>query len=364
MAENKKTGGLGIDYAIAKAAAAFGQGMTGTNYLDSFDKLEDARMKRDLLLKEKQGELKVAETLSKSEDPNIQALSESMANGEITLAQLSKGVQVLKKNQESDPAALFKAMVESGLIKGAVPSTPSKGKAVTPATIPSAIESPGSLWQEFDTRFRPGEFTPESITAGGVKLKDYGTQIAVKQAESDISVRAKAQEKAQKDLMAAQLQAQGTYRFMQTFDRSIAELRKDNPDIDKSGASGAISRIVASGKEKLSMYPETSAMLIRIQPMANKMARDIEGGKITDQDRQIYADSFANTLRNPSETNARLMSDSIINIIDSGSTNIFAQLKQFAQSSDPIFRTVIKQVLEQFPDKAKDIYGEDYEVVQ
>ena len=176
----------------------------------------------------------------------------------------------------------------------------------------------------------------------------------------------KAEEKGVGDVAIAEKTSQGTYRFMQQFDRSIKELKKFDPEFDKVGASGWLSRKQASIAEKLSELPETSALKIQILPMANGMAKEIEGGKVTNEDRKIYADSFANGIGNPNVTNMRLMSQSLISLLDKGGNEngkITNQLKMLAKSDTDMFKGVIAQVLEDYPEIAKDIYGEDFEVI-
>jgi len=175
----------------------------------------------------------------------------------------------------------------------------------------------------------------------------------------------KAEEKTASDTAVAEKTSKGTYRFMQQFDRSIKELKSFDPEFDKVGASGWLSRKQASVAEHLDELPETSALKIQVKPMANAMAREIEGGRVTDDDRKIYADSFANGIGNPNVTNMRLMSQSIISLIDKGGDEngkITNQLQMLAKSDTDMFRGVIMQVLEDYPELAPKIYGEGFEV--
>lgn len=177
----------------------------------------------------------------------------------------------------------------------------------------------------------------------------------------------KAEEKEASDTATAEKTSKGTYRFMQQFDRSIKELKSFDPEFDKVGASGWLSRKQASIAEHLDELPETSALKIQVKPMANAMAREIEGGRVTDDDRKIYADSFANGIGNPNVTNMRLMSQSIISLIDKGGNEngkITNQLQMLAKSDTDMFNGVIMQVLEDYPELAPKIYGEGFEVVE
>jgi len=213
--------------------------------------------------------------------------------------------------------------------------------------------------QSVESSIAPSGSVADSIT------KTSGSELLNKPIRSKASF--KAEEKAASDIASITNMEQGQYRFMQQFDRSFDELKKFDPEFDKVGTGGWTSRQVASVAEKLDNLPETKALRIQVLPMANKMARDIESGKVTDNDRKIYADSFASGLANPSVTNKRLLSTSIINVLDkSGSENkaVISHLKMLSKSKSGIFKGVISQVLEEYPKLAKDIYGEDYEVVE
>jgi len=172
----------------------------------------------------------------------------------------------------------------------------------------------------------------------------------------------KQEEARQADLIKSQKTANGTYRFLQQYSRSRQELIAFDPEVEKEGLTGYINRKKASIAEHFDELPETRALTIQIKPMANKMARDIEGGRVTDQDRQIYADSFANALENPGTTNTRLASQSIVALIDNGG-NVVPMLIQLSNANDSVMNGIISQVIEQFPDMVTQIYGEDVEVV-
>lgn len=144
----------------------------------------------------------------------------------------------------------------------------------------------------------------------------------------------------------AEKEASSSRRFVQQFERSFDEIHNKLPGFDQPGLIGKSMRLGARGMNALDMLPETKAFQVRLKPIANQMARDVEGGKITDQDRQIYADSFANTLINPSETNARLISEQLIGLADKGG-NISKNLEAFKESTNPVFQLIHKQVSEQ-----------------
>jgi hypothetical protein len=146
----------------------------------------------------------------------------------------------------------------------------------------------------------------------------------------------------------AEKQLNASLRFVQQFERSYDEMSKAVPGFDKPGVRGKIGRGIGSIKEFIGEIPETTAMVRRLQPIANQMARDVEGGRVTDQDRAIYANAFANTLSAPSESNARLVSSELISLADKGA-DISKNLTALAQSNNPVLRQVYAQVIEAYP---------------
>jgi len=205
-----------------------------------------------------------------------------------------------------------------------------------------------------------GDLVPTDFNVAGVATK-YKSKSGMA-AEEQSKVDAKNRDRTQK----AENTSVGTFRFMQQFQKSYDELKAFDPTVDEEGVGGWMSRQGAKIAEHLDELPETKALKIQSLPMANGMAREIEGGRVTDSDRKIYADSLASALNFPTKTNVRNMSTQIIGLIDKGGNEngkITNQLKEFAKSESDIFKSVIAQVLMEYPEMAKDIYGEDYEVV-
>jgi hypothetical protein len=133
-----------------------------------------------------------------------------------------------------------------------------------------------------------------------------------------------------KDIESRKEDIEKTGNFVEQFGRSYNELKSSYPNIGDVGFGGLISRISAKVGTKLDQYPETQAFLRELLPLANKMARTIEGGRVTDQDRKVYADSLANTVSNPSSTNIRLVSNKLRQLKDKGGdiTDVMRQLKE------------------------------------
>ncbi len=205
------------------------------------------------------------------------------------------------------------------------------------------------------------DLVPTDYNVAGVATK-YKSKSGMA-AEEQAKVNAKNREKVQQ----SENIAVSTKRFMQQFERSHNELRAFDKDFDKDGMGGFLTRKTALIAEKLDELPETKALKIQVLPLAQGIASEIEGGRVTDQDRKIQADKFANAISFPTTTNVRLMANGYLELIDKGGNEngkITAQLKEFARSDSDIFKRVIAQVLIEEPEMAKEIYGEDYEVIE
>lgn len=234
-------------------------------------------------------------------------------------------------------------------------------KPKTSAEAAAGLKSMADFIKENTTRGRD-----QAIQEAAQKQK--ATSIASELAKFDPSViKAKLEEKKAEKGQSSENNSTGTYRFLQQFQRSYDELKKFDPEVDKQGIGGYASRFGAKIAEHLDELPETSALKIQVLPMANGMAREIEGGRVTDNDRKIYADSFANALNHPIKSNIRLMSQALIGLIDKGGDengSISKQLKKLSGTNSDIFNSVVSQIITEFPEMAKKIYGEDFEVVE
>jgi hypothetical protein len=154
----------------------------------------------------------------------------------------------------------------------------------------------------------------------------------------------KAADKRAEDQYSQEKQLSGTGRFLQQFGRSWEELKGAyGKEIGDKGYSGWAPRGLAKVNTALDNHPETKAFLQELEPIANQMARDIEGGKITDKDRDIYAKSFANTVKNPSATNVRLASNNLLKMRDKGG-NIESVLNELRSSDIDIMQSIALEV--------------------
>lgn len=152
----------------------------------------------------------------------------------------------------------------------------------------------------------------------------------------------------------------GTKRFLEQFGRSYNELKTAYPEIGDVGYTGWATRGLAGLQTSLDKFPETKAFQVELQPLANQMARDVEGGRITDQDRKIYADAFANTLKNPSKTNVRLVSNSLLKLKDKGG-DISKVVGELYSSDIDILQNISKEVIKSSPDIKKEALLQVYQ---
>lgn len=214
---------------------------------------------------------------------------------------------------------------------------------------PTQPTSSGSATQDQDT-FATGA----SLNVAGVPTKTsvksesgMRREAKIKGEEAGFKKLAESETKTKIETKKASGQS---YRFVQQFERSYDELEKKfGKTFDDSSLWGAGQRLIGQAENAAGALPETKAFLTELEPQANQMARDVEGGKITDADRNIYAKSFANTLKHPTETNIRLVSNQLISMADKGgdiSKNIIA----LSQSKNAVLKGVAREVAKEYPE--------------
>ena len=130
------------------------------------------------------------------------------------------------------------------------------------------------------------------------------------------------------------------------FEKSYDELNASLSTIGTTGLKGAGTRLLGSIGEKAGYFPETTAFLRELKPKANQMARTIEGGRVTDEDRQIYADSFINALSAPTQTNVRLFSNSLIDAYNKGG-DINPIIQILNSSGNEVLQAIVAEVNKQ-----------------
>jgi len=124
-----------------------------------------------------------------------------------------------------------------------------------------------------------------------------------------------------------------TISFIQGFEVAEQEIIDViGPEVLETGPGGLIARGIGSLAKAADLLPKSSAFVKNILVNANKMARTIEGGRVTDGDRQIYADALANSLENPSEENTELIVSSLRNMKNKGG-DISLQVNALLRSS-------------------------------
>ena len=99
----------------------------------------------------------------------------------------------------------------------------------------------------------------------------------------------------------------------------------------QTGPGGKLVRGLGSIANSIDLLPKSSAFISNIEVSANQMARTIEGGRVTDQDRAIYSKSLANSLTNPSAENTELLVISLRNLRNKGG-DISQQVKTLLRS--------------------------------
>ena len=187
---------------------------------------------------------------------------------------------------------------------------------------------------------------PEKLaTTEETKLKYLPQEEAIKSAAKGQS---KIAEEEANVSFGAKKQLTASNRFVQQFERSYDELNQAVPGFSDVGTKGKLRRAGAGIKTFMGQLPETEAFSVELAPMANQMARDVEGGKITDTDREIYWKAFANTISHPSATNARLVANSLISLADKGA-DISKNLEAFSTSKNPVIQKVYSYVTEAYP---------------
>jgi hypothetical protein len=158
----------------------------------------------------------------------------------------------------------------------------------------------------------------------------------------------------------AQKNLSGTGRFLEQFGRSYNELKTAYPEIGDVGFTGWATRGMGKVATALDNFPETKAFRVEKAPLANQMARDVEGGRVTDQDRKIYADSFADVLEHPTQTNIRLVSNKLLGLKDKGG-NILNHVAELYSSDIDIMQNIALETLKSSPDIKKEVLMRVYQ---
>jgi len=150
--------------------------------------------------------------------------------------------------------------------------------------------------------------------------------------------------------------------FLTQLDRAFTELEQVFPNIGATGIGGFFSRKLASVGESVDAFPETSTFLDELLPKANLMARTIEGAKVTDKDREIYAQSFANVLTKPTASNARLASNALLKIHRTPTANIVPHLYKLSKLKTKVLQQMVENVYEDVPGMRQAV--QEFEILE
>ena len=135
----------------------------------------------------------------------------------------------------------------------------------------------------------------------------------------------------------------GTRRMIESFSESREELQELFPNIGESNIEGLIERTGAGLFEKTGQLPKTTAFRNRLSVIANQQARDIEGGRVTDKDREVYANAMVDAMKFPDESNIVLASEALRDMQDKGA-NIDPVLDEFDNSPIDLLRNISANV--------------------
>ena len=149
--------------------------------------------------------------------------------------------------------------------------------------------------------------------------------------------------KVAEDQYGAQKEIPRKARFLEQFERTESEVNKKFKHVGDASLLGTVQRFGARRAEDLGLLPETRAFENNKLVLANQFARNVEGGRVTDQDRQVYADAMADVTTNPSKTNIRLASGSLLDLKDKGG-DVSSVIKQLRASKSKVMNSIADEV--------------------
>lgn len=152
-----------------------------------------------------------------------------------------------------------------------------------------------------------------------------------------------------------------TQNFISQFGRAYQEQVKAFPEIGEEGYVGWATRKGGQIANYFDQLPETKAFQVEKLPLANKMARTIEGGRVTDKDREVYANSFADSLEHPTSTNIRLVSNNLLKLHQKGG-DITQHLAELNSSEIDIFPKIVAEVLKAEPKLKEEVLRKTYQL--
>lgn len=155
-------------------------------------------------------------------------------------------------------------------------------------------------------------------------------------------------EKLEKDLgkekKGQKQSAEGKKRFFQLYEESRVELQQAGfTSIGEASAKGLFERTTAGIQEKTGTLPLTTVLKTRSQVAANAQARQVEGGRVTDQDRKIYADALVSAMNLPDKANKRLAAEGLLDLKDMGG-DVKSLLVEYENSGSSLFEDIAVEV--------------------
>jgi hypothetical protein len=192
-------------------------------------------------------------------------------------------------------------------------------------------EGQGELEKEELERDLQGRLTAPGIVAEA-KAKGEGAVEAKK-----LETQQKSEEKNVESLKAINTFTIGFERAEEEIERVLGK------EAFATGIKGKATRLRGDLIDKnLDRLPISSAFSKNIEATANGMARNIEGGKITNEDREIYAKTLANSLKSPREENAELLATQLLGFRDKDGADISSQLNAFKNSKSKTLNRIFE----------------------
>lgn len=155
----------------------------------------------------------------------------------------------------------------------------------------------------------------------------------------------KGAEETAKQKASAQRSLPETELFINQFVRSKNELASVFPDIGDATIQGYFQRFSARRGVDADLFPETSALKTKKQVFANGAAREVEGGKVTDKDRKIYADALVSVIDNPDAENISLAASSLNTLYNKGG-EVVPVLESYMNSGVDLLENIAIRAIE------------------
>lgn len=336
------------------------------DYLDALDLL-DRTSKLSAAIRTKEG---LATDLAITDLETRKNLLDSQSG----INQIQEGVNKLNKDELSTLDATIKKAKGLSDLQNKMKQG-GKKPVVAPPTIPSSKPTavPTDAATKEDSRLQGLSKVGEAYIDEDGKVKraksDYQIELEAREADkvSARKVSDKLEKATAERLIGAQKSAPNTVRQIRLYVESLNELRAKIPAIEEEGLTGFAARAEAAVRTSIDEFPITRALNIRAEIIANQTARDVEGGRVTDADRKIYAMGLANAMKEPTVTNAALAAGQLSDLMLKGGNetgSITNVLIQYAYSGEKVFELITNRILENYPELIEAVYGEGTTIVE